>query len=103
METHDAPGAHVSRQGQPGPLDGRAGETVHHYDIDERVIDLNERQWPSGFEDTYCGRIEITGGFRPFASRDDLAARLGFKSRRDCFAARRVQACGMATTANLSN
>ena len=47
MKADNAAGAHVDGEGEPGPLDGRAGDAVHYDHIDERVIDLDERQRPS--------------------------------------------------------
>ena len=41
MKPDNASGADIDRQGEPRPLDWRAGETVDYDHIDQRVIYLD--------------------------------------------------------------
>jgi hypothetical protein len=46
MESNHTAAPNIDRQGEPRPLDRRTGDAVNDDDINQGVIDLNERQRP---------------------------------------------------------
>ena len=99
MEADDAASAHVNGEREPGPLDGGSGDAVHNDHIDERVIDLNERQRPRGLKCPDGRRIKIACGLLAVASRDNLPARLCLEPCGHRFTTRRAQACARGNVA----
>ena len=101
MEAGDATRADVDRQRQPRALDRRSRHAVDHDHVDQRVIDLDQRQRPVRFQRPNGRQIAVAGGLAALSLGDDLAGGTCPQSRRDRLAAWNGQTFANATAPHL--
>src|SRR5713226_1930895 len=100
MEADNTTRADINCQRQPRALNRRPGHAVDHDHIDQRVINLDQRQRPVGLKRTDRRQVAIASRLAAFPFCNDLAGRAHLQPRRDRFAAWNDQTCCHATPPN---
>ncbi|CCV09113.1 hypothetical protein MESS2_850017 [Mesorhizobium metallidurans STM 2683] len=101
VEAGDAARADVDRQGQPGALDRCARLAVDHDHVDQRVVDLDQRQRPVSLQRTDDRSVTVARRLGALALGDHLPTRAGAKPGCDGSPARRSEAARRALAQHL--